>query len=69
MAERLPPPKLLDEDDNTVLINDNYTGNQSYPYHVQYTDKLKPLYEPTKLGNHFLPKFKLPYDSVPSIIC
>ena len=27
LEERLPPPKLLDTDGNTVITNDNYTGD------------------------------------------
>ena len=69
LAKRFPPPKLRNKDDDeTVLTNNGYMGNQAYPYHVQYTDGLKPLYKLMKLGKHFLPKFELPYDSsIPSI--
>ena len=67
LEERLPPPKLLDIDGNTVITNDNYTGDEPYPYHVQYGDGSKPLYEPIKLDDHFLPKFTLPYGSIPSV--
>ena len=67
LAERLPPPKLLDIDGNTVITNDNYTGDKPYPYHVQYKDGSTPLYEPIKLNNHFVPQFTLPYGSVPSV--
>ena len=67
LKERLPPPKLLDTDGNTVTTHDNYNGNVPYPYHVQYGDGLKPLYEPIKLDNHFVPQFTLPYGTVPSV--
>ena len=55
LAERLFPPKLLDTDGNTVRINNNYTGDEPYPYHVKYKDESTPLYEPIKLNNHFIP--------------
>ena len=67
MKERLPPPKLLDTDGNTVTTHDNYTGDVPYPYHVQYKDESTPLYEPIKLDDHFLPKFALPYGVTPFV--
>ena len=47
-----------------VITNNNYTRNKPYSYHIQYSNKSKPKYEPIKLDKYFLPKFKLPYDSV-----
>ena len=67
LKERLPPPKLLDTDGNTVTTHDNYTGDEPYPYYVQYKDESTPLYEPIKLDNHFVPQFTLPYGAVPSV--
>jgi hypothetical protein len=67
LKERLPPSKLLDADDNTVTTNNNYTSDEPYPYRVQYKNGSTPSYEPIKLNNHFLPQFKLPYDSIPLV--
>ena len=67
LAERLPPPKLLNNNGNTVITNDNYTRDEPYPYHVQYKDESTPLYEPIKLDNHFVPKFALPYGTIPLV--
>ena len=64
-----PPTKTIGYrcNGNTVTTNDNYTGDEPYPYHLQYKDESQPFYELIKLDNHFLPQFKIPYDVIPSV--
>ena len=65
--EPLPPPKLKDTEDNTIITHGNYCSHQPYAYQVQYYDKPQPKYVPFDLTDKFLPKFKLPHGVVPSI--
>ena len=60
--------KLKDAENNTVITHGNYCFYQPYAYQVQYYDKPQPEYIPSDLTVKFLPKFKLPYCVVPSII-
>ena len=66
--EPLPPPKLKNADDDTVVTHGDYSCYTPYAYQVQsYNNKPQAEYTPFDLTDQFLPKFKLPYGVVPSV--